>query len=200
MSVSKAVDDLMIAFRRLPGVGPKSAQRMVFQLLARDRDGALEIADALKYAAENVRHCEQCNNFCETPLCGICASDRRNRSILCVVETPADLTSLESTGVYDGLYYVLMGRISPLDGIGPKELGVEGLLRTLAANSVSEVVLGMNYTVEGDATAEFLSEMLQRKGYSASWLARGLPVGGELEYLDARTLSEAFRRRGPSIQ
>ena len=188
----------MTAFRRLPGVGPKSAQRIVFQLLARDRDAALEIARTLQHAAENVRHCDNCNNFSETQLCAICSSANRDRSILCVVETPADLSAFESSGIYDGLYYVLMGRISPINGIGPDDLGIEGLLRTLARNSVSEVILGMNSTVEGEATAEYLCEVLDSNGYRATLLARGLPVGGELEYLDGRTLAEAYRRRVPA--
>ena len=199
MTVSKAVEDLMTAFRRLPGVGPKSAQRIVFQLLARDRAGAFQIANALQFAAENVRHCKQCNNFSETPTCRICASTNRDRSILCVLETPADLTAFEASGVYDGLYYILMGRISPINGIGPDDLGVDGLMKTLADNAVKEVILGMNSTVEGEATAEYLGEVLSGKGYSPTLLARGLPVGGELEYLDKRTLAEAYRRRIPAV-
>ena len=198
MTVSKAVEDLMAALRRLPGVGPKSAQRIVFQLLARDRAGALQIANALQFAAEHVQHCEQCNNFSESTVCRICTSTNRNRSILCVLETPADLTAFEASGIYDGLYYVLMGRISPINGIGPDDLGVEGLMKTLKGNAIKEVILGMNSTVEGEATAEYLCEVLSSKGYSPTLLARGLPVGGELEYLDNRTLAEAFRRRIPA--
>lgn len=198
MAVSKAVDDLMKAFRRLPGVGSKSAQRMVFQLLARDRIGASMIAEALKFAVENVKHCEQCNNFSEVPVCSICASQKRDRSLLCVVETPADLTSFEDSGVYNGLYFVLMGRISPLDGIGPNEIAVDGLLSRIDERGFSEVILATNSTVEGDATADYLSDVLSVRGLTTTRLARGLPLGGELEYLDKGTLAEAFQRRIPA--
>ena len=198
MAVSKAVDDLMKAFRRLPGVGSKSAQRMVFQLLARDRTGASMIAEALKFAVENVKHCEQCNNFSEVPVCSICASQKRDRSLLCVVETPADLTSFEDSGVYNGLYFVLMGRISPLDGIGPNEIAVDGLLSRIDERGFSEVILATNSTVEGDATADYLSDVLSMRGLTTTRLARGLPLGGELEYLDKGTLAEAFQRRIPA--
>ena len=198
MAVSKAVDDLMKAFRRLPGVGSKSAQRMVFQLLARDRVGASMIAEALKFAVENVKHCEQCNNFSEVPVCSICASQKRDRSLLCVVETPADLTSFEDSGVYNGLYFVLMGRISPLDGIGPNEIAVDGLLSRIDERGFSEVILATNSTVEGDATADYLSDVLSMRGLTTTRLARGLPLGGELEYLDKGTLAEAFQRRIPA--
>ena len=198
MAVSKAVDDLMKAFRRLPGVGSKSAQRMVFQLLARDRVGASMIAEALKFAVENVKHCEQCNNFSEIPVCSICASQKRDRSLLCVVETPADLTSFEDSGVYNGLYFVLMGRISPLDGIGPNEIAVDGLLSRIEERGFSEVILATNSTVEGDATADYLSDVLSVRGLTTTRLARGLPLGGELEYLDKGTLAEAFQRRIPA--
>jgi len=198
MAVSKAVDDLMKAFRRLPGVGSKSAQRMVFQLLARDRIGASMIAEALKFAVENVKHCEQCNNFSEVPVCSICASQKRDHSLLCVVETPADLTSFEDSGVYNGLYFVLMGRISPLDGIGPNEIAVDGLLSRIDERGFSEVILATNSTVEGDATADYLSDVLSMRGLTTTRLARGLPLGGELEYLDKGTLAEAFQRRIPA--
>ncbi len=198
MIVSKAVDDLITAFRRLPGVGPRSAQRIVFQLLVHDRDGAFEIAKTLQFAAEKVLHCEQCNNFSETPICKICSSPNRDHSKLCVLETPADLSAFEATGIFDGTYYLLMGRISPINGIGPNELGVEKLLRTLANNSVKEVILGMNSTIEGEATIEYLCEVLDQNGVSPTILARGLPVGSEMEYLDSRTLAEAFKRRIPA--
>lgn len=198
MAVSKAVDDLMKAFRRLPGVGSKSAQRMVFQLLARDRVGASMIAEALKFAVENVKHCEQCNNFSEVPVCSICASQKRDRSLLCVVETPADLTSFEDSGVYNGQYFVLMGRISPLDGIGPNEIAVDGLLSRIDEQEFSEIILATNSTVEGDATADYLSDVLSARGLTTTRLARGLPLGGELEYLDKGTLAEAFQRRIPA--
>ena len=198
MAVSKAVDDLMKAFRRLPGVGAKSSQRMVFQLLARDRAGASMIAEALKFAVENVKHCEQCNNFSEVSVCSICASQKRDQSLLCVVETPADLTSFEDSGVYNGLYFVLMGRISPLDGIGPNEIAVDGLLSRIDEQGFSEIILATNSTVEGDATADYLSDVLSARGLTTTRLARGLPLGGELEYLDKGTLAEAFQRRIPA--
>ena len=198
MTVSKAVEDLMTAFRRLPGVGPRTAQRIVFQLLARDRPGAFEIARALQFAAENIRHCEKCNNFSETPVCNICTSPSRDQTQLCIVETPADLSSFEDSGAFQGLYFVLMGRISPLDGIGPDDLGVENLLVRLESVPVQEIILATNSTVEGDATAEYLSELLGKRGYNATRLARGVPLGGELEYLDRGTITEAFQRRVPA--
>ncbi len=198
MTVAKAVDDLTRALRRLPGVGPKTAQRFVFQLLARDRKGATEIADALQKAVESVRHCKQCNNFSESPVCSICNSPARDRSQICVVETPADLNSFEEAGVYRGLYFVLMGKISPMDGIGPDDLNIDELLEVLQSNPVNEIILAMNITLEGDATADYLSERIAEHGYRITRLARGLPMGGELEYMDKGTLIEAFHRRVPT--
>jgi len=198
MAVAKAVDDLTKALRRLPGVGPKTAQRFVFQLLARDRKGATEIANALHNAVESVRHCNQCNNFSESPVCNICNSPARDRSQICVVETPADLNSFEEAGVYRGLYFVLMGKISPMDGIGPDDLNIDELLEVLQTNPVNEVILAMNITLEGDATADYLSELIAERGLKITRLARGLPLGGELEYMDKGTLIEAFHRRVPT--
>lgn len=195
MTASKAVDDLMQAFQKLPGVGAKTAQRMVFQLLSRNRENALRIANTLQYAAENVQHCEMCNDFSESTICSICKSSNRNRELLCVVETPADLVSFENSGCYNGLYYVLMGRISPFDGVGPKELPIEGLLKRLSEGEVQEIILATNSTAEGDATADYLAELLEKNDFKTTRLARGLPVGGELEYLDRGTLTEAFQRR-----
>lgn len=185
----------MQAFQKLPGVGARTAQRMVFQLLSRNRENALRIANALQYAAENVQHCKMCNNFSESSTCSICRSSNRDRKLLCVVETPADLASFESAGFYNGLYYVLMGRISPFDGLGPKELPIEALLKRLCEDDVQEVILATNSTAEGDATADYLAELLEKNEFKTTRLARGLPVGGELEYLDRGTLSEAFQRR-----
>ena len=195
MSVSKAVEDLLTAFRRLPGVGPKTAQRFVFHLLARDRPSAFQIVDSLRNAAEKVRHCSRCNNFSESPLCSICRSPDRDRTKLCIVETPADLSTFEAAGAYDGLYFVLMGRISPIDGIGPNELGISELLETINSNPISEIILATNITVEGDATANYLTDLLSSSGSKTTQLARGIPVGGELEYMDQGTLVEAFQRR-----
>ena len=198
MTVSKAVEDLMKAFRRLPGVGPRTAQRFVFQLLARDRHGAAEIASTLRVAVDNVRHCRQCNNFSESEFCNICSSPSRDHSQLCIVETPADLASFEDAGAYQGLYFVLMGRISPLDGIGPDDLGIEELLKTLSQHPIKEIILATNITLEGDATADYLTDLLAKRGVTATRLARGLPLGGELEYMDKGTLIEAFHRRIPA--
>ena len=198
MTVSKAVEDLMKAFRRLPGVGPRTAQRFVFQLLARDRHGAAEIASTLQVAVDNVRHCRQCNNFSESEICNICSSHSRDHSQLCIVETPADLASFEDAGAYQGLYFVLMGRISPLDGIGPDDLGIEELLKTLSQHPIKEIILATNITLEGDATADYLTDLLVKRGFTATRLARGLPLGGELEYMDKGTLIEAFHRRIPA--
>ena len=198
MTVSKAVEDLMKAFRRLPGVGPRTAQRFVFQLLARDRHGAAEIASTLQVAVDNVRHCRQCNNFSESEICNICSSSSRDHSQLCIVETPADLASFEDAGAYQGLYFVLMGRISPLDGIGPDDLGIEELFKTLSQHPIKEIILATNITLEGDATADYLTDLLAKRGFTATRLARGLPLGGELEYMDKGTLIEAFHRRIPA--
>lgn len=198
MTVSKAVEDLMKAFRRLPGVGPRTAQRFVFQLLARDRHGAAKIASTLQVAVDNVRHCRQCNNFSESEICNICSSHSRDHSQLCIVETPADLASFEDAGAYQGLYFVLMGRISPLDGIGPDDLGIEELLKTLSQHPIKEIILATNITLEGDATADYLTDLLVKRGFTATRLARGLPLGGELEYMDKGTLIEAFHRRIPA--
>ena len=198
MTVSKAVEDLMKAFRRLPGVGPRTAQRFVFQLLARDRHGAAEIASTLRVAVDNVRHCRQCNNFSESEICNICSSPSRDHSQLCIVETPADLASFEDAGAYRGLYFVLMGRISPLDGTGPDDLGIEELLKTLSQHPIKEIILATNITLEGDATADYLTDLLSKRGFTATRLARGLPLGGELEYMDKGTLIEAFHRRIPA--
>ncbi len=198
MTVSKAVEDLMKAFRRLPGVGPRTAQRFVFQLLVRDRHGAAEIASTLRVAVDNVRHCRQCNNFSESEICNICSSPSRDHSQLCIVETPADLASFEDAGAYQGLYFVLMGRISPLDGIGPDDLGIEELLKTLSQHPIKEIILATNITLEGDATADYLTDLLVKRGFTTTRLARGLPLGGELEYMDKGTLIEAFHRRIPA--
>jgi recombination protein RecR len=192
---TRAIDLLKQALRRLPGVGPKTAQRMAFHLLERDREGARVLAEALSAAVARVVHCRRCNNFSETELCVICASGRRDERLLCVVETPADLDSIEEAGAYNGLYLVLMGRLEPLDGIGPDEIAVARLLEVVRDHPVEEVILATNLTTEGEATAQFLSDLLADTSVHVSRLARGVPVGGELEYLDAGTLSQAFTDR-----
>jgi recombination protein RecR len=195
MSEIPSLEVLKQALRRLPGVGPKSAQRMAFHLLERDRDGARALAQALNNACEKVIHCRRCNNFSETELCGICSSARRDASLLCVVESPADLVSLDQAGVYNGMYFVLMGRLSPLDGIGPEELGLHRLEALLDEGEIKEVVLATNLTMEGEATAHYVSEMVRRRNIRATRIAYGVPVGGELEYTDRSTLARALSGR-----
>ena len=189
------MDELAQALRSLPGVGPKAAQRMALYLLQHDRDGAVRLAEALLHAAKTVRHCEQCNTFTEEVVCSLCRSDKRDPSLLCVVETPADLMMIEQTQAYSGLYYVLMGRLSPLDGIGPKEIRLERLIKRATDGVVKEAVLATNFTNEGEATAHYIGELLTTRGLKVSRLARGVPVGGELEYVDSGTLAQALRER-----
>lgn len=190
-----AIEALKQALRRLPGVGPKSAQRMVLHLLERDRDGAREILEALRSALERVSHCRRCNNLSEHELCLICSSPRRDSSQLCVVESPADLLSLEQAGVYQGLYFVLMGHLSPLDGIGPEQLGMYRLEALLDQGAVKEVILATNLTVEGEATAHYVAELARARNVRTTRIAYGVPVGGELEYVDQGTLARAFTGR-----
>lgn len=190
-----AIEALKQALRRLPGVGPKSAQRMALHLLERDREGGRQIAESLSNALERVIHCQRCNNFSEHEVCPLCSSPRRDRSQLCVVESPADFMSLEQAGVYNGLYFVLMGRLSPLDGIGPEELGVHRLEALLDEGSIKEVILATNLTVEGEATAHFIGELVRARKIRATRIAYGVPVGGELEYVDQGTLARAFTGR-----
>jgi recombination protein RecR len=189
------LEDLARALRCLPGVGPKAAQRMALHLLQHDRDGAVRLARALEHAAQTIRHCERCNTFTEDETCALCRSTRRDPSLLCVVETPADLLMVEQTGAYSGLYFVLMGRLSPLDGIGPREIRLDRLLKRATDGEVREVILATNFTNEGEATAHTIGEMLTARGLKVTRLARGVPVGGELEYVDAGTLAQALRER-----
>ncbi|MBL8443744.1 MAG: recombination protein RecR [Zoogloeaceae bacterium] len=190
------LDELIEALRCLPGVGPKSAQRMAYHLLQRDQRGAGRLASALQKALVVLRHCERCNAFTESQVCQRCASSQRDASLLCVVEMPADLAMIEQTHAYDGLYYVLMGRISPLDGIGPRELKLDRLLARATDGVVREVILATNFTNEGEATAHTISELLNARGIRASRLSRGVPVGGELEHTDSGTIAQAlFERR-----
>lgn len=188
------LDELIVALRCLPGVGPKSAQRMAYHLLQRDRKGALGLSAALQRAAENTQHCSRCNNFSEQEVCDLCASGKRDEGLLCVVEMPADLLMIEQTQCFSGMYYVLMGRLSPLDGIGAKELHLDNLIRRVQQHPC-EVILATNFTVEGDATAHYLATLLQSLGVKVSRIARGLPVGGELEQVDSGTLAQAVLER-----
>jgi recombination protein RecR len=189
------LDELARSLRCLPGVGPKAAQRMALHLLQHDREGARRLAEALQQASRLVRHCERCNTFTEEAICALCRSPRRDPTLLCVVETPADLLMMEQTLAYAGLYFVLMGRLSPLDGIGPKEIRLERLLKRATDGVVREVVLATNFTNEGEATAHYIGELLTARGLAVSRLARGVPVGGELEYVDSGTLAQAVRER-----
>jgi recombination protein RecR len=189
------LEALARALRSLPGVGPKAAQRMALHLLQHDRDGAVRLSNALQHAAATVRNCERCNTFTEEALCALCRSPRRDPSLLCIVETPADLLMVEQTQAYSGLYYVLMGRLSPLDGIGPKEIRLERLIKRATDGVVKEVVVATNFTNEGEATAHYIGEILTARGLNVTRLARGVPVGGELEYVDSGTLAQALRDR-----
>jgi recombination protein RecR len=193
------LEDLIAALRCLPGVGPKSAQRMAYHLLQRERAGAMRLAQSLESAVNNVRHCIKCNNFSEHEVCSLCASPKRDPGLLCVVEMPADLLMLEQTQCYRGHYFVLMGRLSPLDGIGAKELHLERLVRRVQEHphegKLAEVILATNFTVEGDATAHYLATLLQSLEVKVTRIARGLPVGGELEQVDSGTLAQAVLER-----
>jgi recombination protein RecR len=194
---AKGLERLLQALRVLPGVGPRSAQRMAFHLLQHERAGADELARALAEALASVRRCAECNNFAEDEVCALCRSPRRDRSLLCVVETPADLAVVEQTLSYSGMYFVLMGRLSPLDGVGPRDIGLERLLARATDGEVQEVILATNFTNEGEATAHYIAEMLRPRGIRVSRIARGVPLGGELEYVDAGTISQALLdRRG----
>jgi recombination protein RecR len=193
--MSKSLDFLTEALRRLPGVGPKSAQRMAFHLLQHDREGAAMLSRALYQAVEAVHHCAMCNTFSELDVCELCSDPERDHALLCVVETPADQMMIEQTLTYKGLYFVLMGRLSPLDGIGPRDLHLDKLVSRAVDGVVGEVVLATNFTNEGEATAHYISEMLKARGLKVSRLARGVPVGGELEYVDAGTIARAMLDR-----
>jgi len=193
--MSKSLDFLTEALRRLPGVGPKSAQRMAFHLLQHDREGAAMLSRALYQAVEAVHHCAMCNTFSELDICELCSDPERDHALLCVVETPADQLMIEQTLTWRGLYFVLMGRLSPLDGIGPRDLHLDKLVTRATDGVVNEVVLATNFTNEGEATAHYISEMLKARGLKVSRLARGVPVGGELEYVDAGTIARAMLDR-----
>ena len=190
-----AIEQLIDSLRCLPGVGPKSAQRMAYYLLQRDRKGASSLAIALDNALQVVDHCKLCNTFSEQPICPLCESEQRDKNVLCVVEMPTDLMMLENTRAYSGMYFVLMGRLSPLDGVGPKEIHLDKLIKRAQDGFVQEVILATNYTVEGDATAHYISELLKVRGIKTSRIARGMPMGGEIEYVDSGTLAQAMLER-----
>jgi recombination protein RecR len=192
MSSTNALDALIQALRRLPGVGVKSAQRMAFHMLQHDRAGAELLSRALHEAVDAVRHCARCHTFTEAEVCSTCLDPARDGSRLCVVETPADQAAMERTGAFKGLYFVLMGRLSPLDGIGPKEIGLQRLLDRAADGLVQEVILATNFNAEGEATAHVISEVLKARGMHVTRLARGVPVGSELEYVDLGTIAHAL--------
>lgn len=195
MKHSPAVARLIDALRTLPGVGPKTAQRMAFHLLQDGREGARRLAEGLENALANVTRCRQCRMFTESELCAICAAPQRDASLLCVVESPADVVAVEQSGGYRGRYFVLMGHLSPLDGIGPEQLGIGRLESLLEGGAVQEVILATNPTVEGEATAHFLSELVGARGLRATRIAHGVPIGGELEYIDGGTLAHALAGR-----
>jgi recombination protein RecR len=197
MNSPSSLDELIQALRCLPGVGPKSAQRAAYHLVQRDHPGAARLAAAITRALTLIQHCEKCNTFTEEPLCDLCRSPRREGTLLCVVETPADLLMMEQTQSYRGQYFVLMGRLSPLDGIGPRDIHLDRLLKRATDGIVREVILATNFTVEGEATAHYIGEMLRPRGIKASRIARGLPVGGELEHVDTGTLAQAVLERRP---
>lgn len=197
MNSSPLLDQLIEAFRCLPGVGPKSAQRMALHLLEREREGGRKLSTALADAVEHVGNCQLCRTFTEETLCRICASNSRNKQQYCVVESPADVFAIEQSGSYQGVYFVLMGHLSPIDGIGPEQLAIPKLVQQVADSKAEEVIIACNSTVEGDATAYYIAEQLKGSGVVVSRIAHGVPVGGELEYVDGGTLSHAFSGRMP---
>ena len=192
---SPLIDELMSSLRCLPGVGPKSAQRMALHLLERDREGAERLAHSLHKAMEGVGRCQRCRTLTEQTLCGICSNSRREDSLLCVVETPADVLAIEQASSYQGKYFVLLGHLSPIDGIGPEDIGVDQLIQLLQSEPIKEVILATNPTVEGEATAFYISERAKKLGVVVSRIAHGVPLGGELEFIDGGTLAHAFSSR-----
>ncbi len=195
MKAPAALEALTAALKRLPGVGAKSAQRFAYYLLQHDREGAALLSRALAEAVERIRHCARCNTFTEHEICDTCSSPRRDAAVLCVVETPSDQLMVEQTPTFNGLYFVLMGRLSPLDGIGPKEIHFDRLLARATDGTVREVILATNFTQEGEATAHYIGELLRARGLKVTRLARGVPVGSELEYVDPGTIAQALRDR-----
>jgi len=193
--LSPLIEQLINALRCLPGVGPKSAQRMAFNILERNRDNGLTLSKALTRAIDNVSNCQFCRTLSEEDLCSICSSTSRNASQLCIVESPADIMAIEQTASYRGRYFVLMGHLSPIDGIGPEDIGLHQLIRHLDENSVEEIILATNPTVEGEATAHYIANLVKGRNIPCTRIAHGVPVGGELEYLDGNTLTKAFNAR-----
>lgn len=189
------LDELIDSLRCLPGVGPKSAQRMAYQLLQRNREGGTRLAEMLRLAMEHIGHCRVCRNFTEAETCSICTDTSRDHATLCIVESPSDMAALEKATDYRGLYFVLHGRLSPLDGIGPDQLGLESLCERFDSGAVTEIILATNSTVEGEATAHYIGELARARGMSVMRIAHGVPLGGELEYVDGGTLSHAFAGR-----
>ncbi|MBO6849646.1 MAG: recombination mediator RecR [Marinobacter sp.] len=197
MAFSPLVDELVESLRCLPGVGQKTAQRMAFHLLERGRSGGVRLSEALGTAMADVRRCDSCQNFADSSRCGICENQERHNGTLCVVESPSDLLAIEQAGDYRGSYFVLMGHLSPIDGVGPEEIGIERLLNRIAQENVTELILATNPTVEGEATAHYIADRLDGRGVLITRLAHGIPVGGELGYVDGFTLTHAFRGRKP---
>ena len=195
MKLSPSIEALIEGLRHLPGVGPKSAQRMTLHLLERDREGAQQIAEAIEGVLAKVKNCQQCRNFSELDVCEICSDSKRDSGLLCVVEAPVDVMAIEQSGSFKGHYYVLMGHLSPIDGIGPEQLGLDALCDRFATGTINEVILATNPTVEGEATAYYISERARDAAVTVSRIAHGVPLGGELEYTDASTLAHALSGR-----
>jgi len=195
MKKIEVLEDLVDALKVLPGVGPKSALRLTYFLLQRNRNGAKNLSEKISNALEQLMHCELCNNFSEEPKCSICLSDKRDISTICVVEMPTDLLMLEETHSYDGLYFILMGRLSPLDGVGPNDIHLNKLINRIKNSKIKELILATNFTVEGNATAQYIKELFKDVDIKTSRIARGLPMGGEIEYVDSGTLAQAIIER-----
>ena len=195
MKKIEVLENLVDALKILPGVGPKSALRLTYFLLQRNRSGAKNLSEKISNALEQLMHCELCNNFSEEPKCSICLSNNRDLSTICIVEMPTDLLMLEETHSYNGLYFILMGRLSPLDGIGPNDIHLSKLINRIKDSNIKELILATNFTVEGNATAEYIKELFKDVGIKTSRIARGLPMGGEIEYVDSGTLAQAIVER-----
>jgi len=195
MSFSPLINQLIEAFRCLPGVGPKSAQRMAFHILEREKAGGLRLAEALSAAIDKVRHCTQCRNLTELEVCQHCSNPKRNTGLLCVVESPADVVAIEQTGLFKGRYFVLMGHLSPIDGIGPVEIGIDLLVRQVKVLGIRELIMATNPTIEGETTAHYIADQVESLGVEVTRIAHGVPLGGELENIDGGTLAHAFEGR-----
>ena len=195
MKKIEPLETLVEALKILPGVGPKSALRLTYFLLQRNRSGAKNLSEKISNALEQLMHCELCNNFSEEPVCSICSSGKRDKNTLCIVEMPTDLLMLEETHSYDGLYFILMGRLSPLDGIGPNDIHISKLIKRIKISNIKEIILATNFTVEGNATAQYIKELFKDVDIKTSRIARGLPMGGEIEYVDSGTLAQAIVER-----